>query len=88
MGGMGGNNVRLRSGKSGVKMYDLDASTAVAGGKMTPNNVSQYLRKRRAKRVYGSLLYHHRSARARCCNKILESCFPGTISVNKRAIAL
>ena len=89
MGGMGGNNVRLRSGKSGVKMYDLDASTAVGGGggKMTPNNVSQYLRKRRAKRVYGSL-YHHRFARARCCNKILESCFPGTISVNKRAFAV
>ena len=51
-GGGGGVGMRLRGGggKSSaavVKMYgDLDASTAIGGGgggKMTPNNVSQYL---------------------------------------------
>ena len=52
MAGGVGVGVRLRGGggKSSaavVKMYgDLDASTAIGGGgggKMTPNNVSQYL---------------------------------------------
>ena len=48
-GGGGGVGVRLRGGggKSSaavVKMYgDLDASTAIGGGKMTPNNASHYL---------------------------------------------
>ena len=81
MGGMGGN-ARLRSGKNGggVKMYgDLDASAAAAagGGKMTPNNVSQYLRGERAS--------VSSSPRARC---VKNQCFPGTISANKRAVAL
>ena len=86
-----GGNARLRSGKSAVKMYDLDSSTVGGGGgKMTPNNVSQYLRERGCITVS---FITSQFAHARCCCELktllrFGPSFPGTIPVMKRAIGL
>ena len=81
-----GGNARLRSGKSAVKMYDLDASAAVGGGgKMTPNNVSQYLRERGCITVsFITSLMH--AAAAKCELKtLLRSVFSGYHSSNEES---